>query len=93
MPSTDGPIGFCGLGAMGFGMATNLVNKGYTVKGYDVFAGPVKRFAEKGGKTASTLKESAEGCMFYVCMVATAAQAQNAIFSQEGILSGAIGIS
>ena len=65
---------------MGFGMATNLVKQGYQVKGYDVFPRSVERFKEAGGIPATSLADSAEGNMFYVCMVATAVQAQTALF-------------
>ncbi|KAL9096635.1 MAG: hypothetical protein Q9165_001122 [Trypethelium subeluteriae] len=65
---------------MGFGMATNLVKQGYQVKGYDIFPKPVERFKEAGGIPASSLADSAEGNAFYICMVASAPQAQNALF-------------
>ncbi|KAI9675564.1 MAG: hypothetical protein M1822_008917 [Bathelium mastoideum] len=80
MSSTKPTIGFCGLGSMGFGMATNLVKNDYQVKGYDVFPKAVERFQEAGGIPASTLADSAEGNMFYICMVASAPQAQIALF-------------
>lgn len=90
MASQKPTIGFCGLGAMGFGMATNLVKQGYTVKGFDVFQKSVDRFVEAGGQGATSLTESAESNPFYICMVATAQQAQDAIFDNEkSILKGA----
>jgi len=73
-------IGWVGLGAMGFGMATNLLAHGYAVKGYDVWAPSLARFTAAGGTPASSLAESARDCPFYVCMVASAAQAQDALF-------------
>lgn len=78
-------IGFVGLGAMGFGMATHLVKQGYQVQGYDVFPVSVDRFKQAGGQAATTLGESAKDKEFYVCMVATAAQAQEVLFGKEGI--------
>ncbi|KAI9685106.1 MAG: hypothetical protein M1820_010842, partial [Bogoriella megaspora] len=80
------PIGFCGLGAMGFGMATNLVKQGYKVKGFDVFPQPVERFKEAGGIPATSLADSAEGNMFYICMVASAPQAQSALFDDSNAI-------
>lgn len=79
-------IGFVGLGAMGFGMATHLVHEGYTVHGFDVFPASVQRFQAAGGRPASSLRESAEGKSFYVCMVASAPQVQSVLFGDEGIL-------
>ncbi|PYH28957.1 NAD(P)-dependent oxidoreductase [Aspergillus neoniger CBS 115656] len=79
-------IGFVGLGAMGFGMATHLVHEGYPVYGYDVFPASVQRFQAAGGTPASSLRESAEGKSFYVCMVASAPQAQTVLFGHEGVV-------
>lgn len=79
-------IGFVGLGAMGFGMATHLVKTGYKVHGYDVFPASVERFAAAGGIPASSLRESAEDKRFYICMVASAPQAQEVLFGEGGVV-------
>jgi hypothetical protein len=79
-------IGFVGLGAMGFGMATNLVREGYPVVGFDVFPASVQRFQSQGGIPASSLRESAEGKDFYICMVASAPQAQSVLFGDDGVV-------
>lgn len=68
---------------MGFGMATHLVKQGYPVKGFDVFSKSLARFKAAGGSVASSLADSAQGNMYYICMVATAAQAQSALFDDE----------
>ncbi|CAI7611136.1 unnamed protein product [Penicillium glandicola] len=80
-------IGFVGLGAMGFGMATHLVKEGYEVHGYDVFPASVERFKTAGGIPASSLQDSAKGNDFYVCMVASAPQVQSVLFGDEGIVA------
>ncbi|KAJ6119893.1 hypothetical protein N7523_004173 [Penicillium sp. IBT 18751x] len=80
-------VGFVGLGAMGFGMATHLVKEGYPVHGYDVFPASVDRFKAAGGIPASSLKESADGKPYYICMVASAPQAQSVLFGEDGIVS------
>ncbi|EAW17765.1 NAD(P)-dependent oxidoreductase [Aspergillus fischeri NRRL 181] len=79
-------IGFVGLGAMGFGMATNLVREGYPVVGFDVFPASVQRFQSQGGIPASSLRESAEGKDFYICMVASAPQVQSVLFGDDGVV-------
>ncbi|KAJ9265148.1 hypothetical protein DTO212C5_6822 [Paecilomyces variotii] len=81
--STKPTVGFVGLGAMGFGMATHLVKQGYPVKGFDVFEKSRERFREAGGIAVSSLRESAEGNLYYVCMVASAPQAQEVLFNKE----------
>jgi hypothetical protein len=79
-------IGFVGLGAMGFGMAANLVREGYPVVGFDVFPASVQRFQSQGGIPASSLRESAEGKDFYICMVASAPQVQSVLFGEDGVV-------
>ncbi|RAL14483.1 putative oxidoreductase [Aspergillus homomorphus CBS 101889] len=79
-------IGFVGLGAMGFGMATHLVKEGYAVHGYDVFPASIERFSAAGGIPAASLRASAEDKPFYVCMVASAPQVESVLFdSEDGI--------
>ncbi|CAI7619080.1 unnamed protein product [Penicillium bialowiezense] len=80
-------IGFVGLGAMGFGMATHLVKEGYSVHGFDVFPASVERFAAAGGIPTSSLQESAREKDFYVCMVASAPQVQSVLFGEAGIVA------
>ncbi|CDM29017.1 hypothetical protein DTO013E5_1196 [Penicillium roqueforti] len=80
-------IGFVGLGAMGFGMATHLVKEGYAVHGFDVFPASVERFKTAGGIPASSLQDSAKGKDFYVCMVASAPQVQSVLFGDDGIVA------
>lgn len=72
--------GFIGLGAMGFGMATQLVSSGYTVKGYDVYGPQVEKFAARGGIAASSPKDAASGSKVLIVMVATASQVRGALF-------------
>lgn len=82
-------IGFVGLGAMGFGMAANLVKQGYHVKGFDVFPKSVERFQQVGGAAATSLADSATDAPFHVLMVASADQAQQALFGEgDSIVKG-----
>ncbi|KAL2242941.1 UNVERIFIED_CONTAM: L-threonate dehydrogenase [Sesamum indicum] len=50
-------IGFIGLGAMGFGMATHLLKSNFTVLGYDVYKPTVSRFESEGGIAGSSPAE------------------------------------
>lgn len=79
MAETKPPLSFIGLGAMGFGMAANLVKEGYEVTGFDVYQPTLDRFKKAGGLTASTLAETVTGKDYCVCMVATADQAQSVL--------------
>ena len=68
---------------MSFGMATNLIKEGYEVTGFDVWAPTLERFAQAGGKTATTPAEAVAGKDHCVCMVATAQQAQAVLLDGE----------
>jgi 3-hydroxyisobutyrate dehydrogenase len=79
----SGNIAFLGLGAMGFGMATNLLKSGFSITGFDVYPPTLSRFAAAGGKTASTPRDAVKGCQYVIFMVATAAQILSALFDEK----------
>ncbi|KAI0134789.1 oxidoreductase [Xylariales sp. AK1849] len=81
--SSKPDIAFIGLGAMGFGMATNLVRQGYNVTGFDVWGPTLDTFSAAGGLAATTPAEAVEGKGYCVCMVATAQQAQAVLIDGE----------
>ena len=76
-------VGFIGLGLMGYGMATNLVKKGYKVTGYDISSEALSRFESDGGHAAQTLSEASMGNDYCVCMVASAPQVQSVLFDNQ----------
>lgn len=77
-----GKIAFLGLGAMGFGMATNLIKSKFSVKGFDVWGPTLERFSAAGGGTATTPKDVVKDSTYVVFMVATAAQILSALFDE-----------
>ena len=76
-------VALAGLGAMGFGIATNLLKHGFPVTGYDVYQPAMDRFVAEGGKSASTPREAAEDVEFFVCMVVNAKQASDALYDMH----------
>lgn len=72
-----------GLGMMGQGMARNIMSAGIALRGFDLSAVARARFVEAGGKTGESAAEVAAGCDLLLVMVATAAQAEAALF--EGV--------
>lgn len=92
MASDSKPVvGFAGLGAMGGGMATNLVKNGFTVHGFDVYQPLVDKFVQAGGKAANTPKDAAADCDVFVSMVANAAQNTGLLFEGEDALIHGLG--
>jgi 3-hydroxyisobutyrate dehydrogenase len=74
-------IGFIGLGSMGMPMASNLLAKGFAVRGFDVRAESVAALGKAGGAGAATAAEAAQGADALVLMVVNAAQAEAALFA------------
>lgn len=80
-------IGLIGLGTMGMGIASHLLNEGYPVKGFDISQKQADLFASKGGVPAATPAEAAEDCTALVMMVFNGEQAQSALFGKDGAVS------
>ncbi|KAG9237633.1 NAD binding domain of 6-phosphogluconate dehydrogenase-domain-containing protein [Amylocarpus encephaloides] len=78
-----GNIAFLGLGAMGFGMATNILTHKLPVTGFDVWAPTLQRFVAAGGSSSPTPREAVKNSTHIVFMVATAAQILSALFDPE----------
>ncbi|KAI1104338.1 NAD binding domain of 6-phosphogluconate dehydrogenase-domain-containing protein [Jackrogersella minutella] len=83
MAESKPEISFIGLGAMGFGMATNLVKNGYNVTGFDVWKPTLEKLQAAGGNIATTPAEAVKDKDYCVCMVATAQQAQTVLIDGE----------
>ncbi|KAI0596134.1 NAD binding domain of 6-phosphogluconate dehydrogenase-domain-containing protein [Biscogniauxia sp. FL1348] len=81
MTANKPSVSFIGLGAMGFGMATHLVSRGYRVTGFDVWEPTLTRFVAAGGLSAATPADAVRSSPFCVVMVATAAQAESVLVS------------
>jgi 3-hydroxyisobutyrate dehydrogenase len=83
---SDKQIGFIGLGAMGAGMAANLLKAGYTVTGFDIRADAVDALKGLGGYGAASPAEAAKGADILFVMVATAGQTESVLFGENGAL-------
>lgn len=81
-------VGFIGLGAMGFGMASHLTkNSKYSVAGYDKYPVTAQRFQAQGGDIGDSPRAVAESRTFLICMVANDQQADDVLFDDQ---SGAV---
>ncbi|KAK5003900.1 hypothetical protein LTR28_009609, partial [Elasticomyces elasticus] len=68
--SSKPKIAFCGLGAMGGGMAINLVKNSFPVTGYDVYTPLVDKLVAAGGTAAATPADAASKADYLILMVA-----------------------
>jgi L-threonate 2-dehydrogenase len=85
MPQTA-RIGFIGLGAMGAGMAANLLRAGFEVTGFDLRQTALDALVEHGGRAASSPRAAAENADVLILMVVNDAQIEAVLFGAEGAL-------
>lgn len=77
-------IGFVGLGSMGLPMARQLLARGFTVFGFDVAKPALEAFAAAGGQPQASPEAVADRVSLLLLVVATAEQAEAALFGPEG---------
>ncbi|MCU0561005.1 MAG: NAD(P)-dependent oxidoreductase [Desulfobacterales bacterium] len=88
-------IGFIGLGAMGRGMALNVLKAGFPLKVYDIDPNAVDALAAAGAVAAAGLREVAEGCEWILLSLPDTAVVRQIIWGDDGLherLSGGQGI-
>jgi 3-hydroxyisobutyrate dehydrogenase-like beta-hydroxyacid dehydrogenase len=86
MSTSARPVGFIGLGQMGFGMAARLLEAGHAVLAYDVAAEPLARFAARGGRAARHPAEIGAECRSVMVMVVDGAQVDAVLSGRDGLL-------
>ena len=69
-----------GLGAMGLGMAGNILQAGIALTGYDIAPAARERFAAIGGDPSETAAGAASGAGLLLVMVVNADQARTVLF-------------
>uniref|UniRef100_A0A5B7BKZ0 Ketose-bisphosphate aldolase class-II family protein n=1 Tax=Davidia involucrata TaxID=16924 RepID=A0A5B7BKZ0_DAVIN len=80
-------IGFIGLGAMGFGMATHLLKSNFCILGYDVYKPTLSRFANAGGLIGSSPAEVSKDVDVLVIMVTNEVQVESILYGDLGAVS------
>lgn len=96
MSSNDTPIapparvGFFGMGAMGCGMAVNLVKAGFTVSAYDPSETARKTFESRSGaKAVASAREACENQEAIVTMLGDGKVVRAALFGGDAPISAA----
>ena len=84
--NTKPVVGLVGLGAMGKGVALNLLSKGYDVVGFDVNSEALRWLESQGGKTSPSLRQGAGSVDILISFVVNDAQTESALFDQDGAL-------
>lgn len=77
-------IGIVGLGSMGLPMAQNLLQAGHELYGFDVARPALDAFAAAGGRPMKSPRAVADLVSLLLLVVATAEQAEAALFGPDG---------
>ena len=77
-------VGLIGLGAMGRGVASNLLKKGFEVAGCDVRAEAGAWLEGEGGTFCALPRELARSCDLVVSFVVDHAQTEEVLFGENG---------
>jgi 3-hydroxyisobutyrate dehydrogenase len=85
----DQRVAVIGLGSMGFGMATSLVDAGFHVTGFDVRPEVVARFVAAGGHGAESTASAVTEATIIVVVVVNADQTEGALFGSQGVVAAA----
>lgn len=72
-----------GLGAMGLGMARNILTAGIPMTGYDLSLDARQRFTDAGGTPRDTPEDAAKGADLLLVMVVNADQARSVLFDTD----------
>lgn len=81
-------IGVIGLGAMGLGSATAMLEAGLAVIGCDVADTARQAFVDRGGRCVATPAELAAECDIVVLVVVNAEQVEAVLFGEDGLIGG-----
>ncbi len=81
-------VGVIGLGAMGMGTATALLERGFEVTGCDVNAAARAGFERAGGRSVSEPADLAATSDVVLLVVVNAAQVEQVLFGEFGIVGG-----
>ncbi len=82
-------IGFIGLGAMGGGMARNLIKAGHTLHVHDIDPAKVDALVAAGAKQVGSAAEAARAGNRTITMVETTAQTEDVLFGENGVAGAA----
>jgi 3-hydroxyisobutyrate dehydrogenase-like beta-hydroxyacid dehydrogenase len=83
-------IGFVGLGVMGYGMAANLLRKGFDVTVYNRTSGKAGELITLGAKEAATPADAVRGSDIVITMISNDAAIREVYFGKNGIFGAVV---
>ncbi len=89
MATKDQTIGFIGLGAMGRGMASNCVRKGFKLVVFDIKPEPVADLVKLGATAAQTIADVAKACPIIITVLPTGREVDQIVMGTDGLFAHA----
>ena len=89
MATKDQTIGFIGLGAMGRGMASNCVKKGFKLVVFDIKPEPVADLVKIGATAAASIADVAKACSIIITVLPTGKEVDQIVLAPGGIFAHA----
>lgn len=87
MATKDETIGFIGLGAMGRGMASNCVKKGFKLVVHDINPAPVEALVKLGATAAKSVADVAKACSIVITVLPTGKEVGEIVLGSSGVLA------
>lgn len=81
-------IGIIGLGAMGKGMALNILKKGFPLWVYDLRKKPVEELVSRGAKAPKDLRELGNRCPWILLSLPDGRVVESVLFGEGGLKLG-----
>lgn len=82
-------VGFVGVGNIGFPMARNIAEGGFSLIAFDVSPEPLRQLAERGARAAVSPAEVGRDCEIIGLCVRDDAQVEQALLGDGGLLAAA----
>ncbi|MEM1274997.1 MAG: NAD(P)-dependent oxidoreductase [Pseudomonadota bacterium] len=89
MAIQDETIGFIGLGAMGKGMASNCVRKGFKLVVYDIRPEPIADLTALGASSAGSIQELSAECSTIITVLPTGREVDEIVMGSGGVFAHA----
>jgi 4-hydroxybutyrate dehydrogenase / sulfolactaldehyde 3-reductase len=85
----DQTIGFIGLGAMGRGMASNCVRKGFKLVVFDIKPESVADLVKLGATAAKSIADVAKSCSIIITVLPTGREVDQIVMGADGVFAHA----
>lgn len=83
-----GPIGFIGVGTMGFPMASRLLDRGFALVVYDLDGARVHGLVDRGARGATSPREVGAACRYVITSLPSSPHVEEVLAGADGVMEG-----